>query len=304
MDQIDGKTLLIIAGVGKAGTTSLFSYLAQHPDICSSDVKEVNYFSTVRYPGPNIPPFESYLQHYSSCREKPIFLEASPGYFPGGEATARRIYQHHPEARFIIIFREPVKRLFSFYNYYKSRVQLRRGMNFDEYVQECLKIPEEEIFLPENRVFRGVYESFYSKFLPGWHQVFPNEQIKILFFEQLFTQIKPSLADICEWIQVPSQSYLQTVKLTRENKSMLYRSKFLQRVSISVNKLAEVFWRKYPNLKDKLRSIYFILNGKPSEEKISAEMEQRLRYMFAPYNKELKVQLQALGYSDLPEWLK
>ena len=40
---------LVIAGVPKAGTTSLFNYLAQHPDICPSDVKETRYFEPLRY---------------------------------------------------------------------------------------------------------------------------------------------------------------------------------------------------------------------------------------------------------------
>jgi hypothetical protein len=39
---------LVIAGVGAAGTTSLFYYLIQHPDICGSNVKEVRYFTPVK----------------------------------------------------------------------------------------------------------------------------------------------------------------------------------------------------------------------------------------------------------------
>ncbi len=42
---------LVIVGVVKSGTTSLFNYLSQHPDICPSDVKETRYFDPLRFGG-------------------------------------------------------------------------------------------------------------------------------------------------------------------------------------------------------------------------------------------------------------
>jgi len=298
------KLFLIISGVGKAGTTSLFHYLSQHPDICSSDVKEVGYFSNIRYPDSKLPAYASYLQHFSSCSEAPVYLDASPGYYPGAEVTARRIYKHLPDARIIIVFREPLKRLFSFYNYYKSRLELSREITFEDYIQACMSIPEEEIFLPENRVFRGVYESCYAKFLPGWLRIFPEEQIKILFFINLFSDIKSSLADICQWVNIPFENYLENVNISRENKTMLYRFKFLQEFSLSINKIGEAFWRKYSTLKNKLRSVYFFLNGLSPTEQISVDTEQRLQEMFLPYNNKLKIQLQDIGVKNLPDWLE
>src|SRR3954463_13629169 len=74
---------LVIAGVAKAGTTSLFNYLAQHPDICASDVKETRYFEPLRY-GEVLPPIESYTAHFRHRQGERYALEATPTYFYGG----------------------------------------------------------------------------------------------------------------------------------------------------------------------------------------------------------------------------
>src|SRR4051794_41003093 len=57
---------LIIAGVSKGGTTSLFRYLAQHPDICPSPIKELRYFEPLRY-GEPLTPIESCARHFEHC---------------------------------------------------------------------------------------------------------------------------------------------------------------------------------------------------------------------------------------------
>lgn len=40
---------LIIGGVHKAGTTSLFSYLMDHPKVCGSTKKEIHHYTPLRY---------------------------------------------------------------------------------------------------------------------------------------------------------------------------------------------------------------------------------------------------------------
>jgi len=304
MSEIDNKMLLIIAGVGKAGTTSLFQYLSQHVDICPSDVKEVNHFSTIRYAHTPFPPFEDYLQHFSACSGQPIFMEASPGYFPGGRSTAERIKRFVPNPRFIIVFREPISRLFSFYNYYKSRLRVEAEITFDAYIERCMSMPVKTLLLPQNKAFRGVYESYYDQFLLEWLDVFQDNKIRILFFEELFKDIKGTLDDLCGWLDIERYPFLNEVDLTRSNRTMLFKHKWLQNLSIKVNNNFEVFWRRNPKIKQTLRSIYYFLNGKKPEERINRVTEEKLQRLFAPHNQRLAAILQQHGYSVLPNWLK
>lgn len=76
---------LVIAGVGGAGTTSLFSYLIQHPDICGASVKEVRYFTPIKY-GHSLADLASYAHYFSHCADEKYLVESTPGYFYGGEA--------------------------------------------------------------------------------------------------------------------------------------------------------------------------------------------------------------------------
>ncbi len=304
MSVIDHKTMVIIAGVGKAGTTSLFQYLSQHADICPSDVKEVNQFSTIRYAQSQFPPFEDYLAHFSACAGQPILLEASPGYYPGGKATAERIKRFIPNPRIIIVFREPIKRLFSFYNYYKSRMKIKAESTFGAYVEKCLRMPVEELFLPENKAFRGVYECYYDHFLSDWFEVFADNQIKILFFEDLFVDVKKALKELCAWLDIADIPYLSEVNLARSNQTMLYKYQWLQNISIKINQLAEVFWRKNPKIKRALRSFYYFLNGKKTEESIDQATQTMLQTLFAPHNQRLAIILEQHGYTVKPDWLE
>ncbi len=104
----------IIAGVNKAATTSVFMYLSQHPDICPSSIKEVQYFLPVRYRADQLPPIEEYLQYFNHCGQEKYRMEATGKYFYGGQKTARIIKDTCGDINILLTFRNPVDRLFSF----------------------------------------------------------------------------------------------------------------------------------------------------------------------------------------------
>ena len=103
---------LIIAGVNKAGTTSLFSYLTQHPEIGGSSIKEACYFLPVRY-GNKVAPISEYQALFKDSLLCPVIMEATPGYFYGGYSLANEINKTLPDTKVIILLRDPVTRLLS-----------------------------------------------------------------------------------------------------------------------------------------------------------------------------------------------
>ena len=128
---------LVVAGVEKAGTTSLFDYLRQHPDICASDLKELNYFLPLRFPGGALSAREEYVGHYAHWRGEPYRLEASPAYWYGGPRVITALGEVLSEPRIVISLREPVARLWSAFTYLKSMGRLDRHVTIDEYVRKC-----------------------------------------------------------------------------------------------------------------------------------------------------------------------
>ena len=78
----------IIAGVNKAGTTSLFVSLSEHPDVVPSAIKESRYFLPARYGQPLAPTAE--WDDLFAAADRPVRLEATPSYFYGGARVEQR----------------------------------------------------------------------------------------------------------------------------------------------------------------------------------------------------------------------
>ena len=117
---------LVIAGVPKAGTGSLFAYLAQHPDICASDEKETGYFNHYnpqRHTGP-VPPLEEYARHFAHWKGERYALEATPTYSYGGRPVISAIRSVLGQPKIIISLRDPAERLWSAYRAAHPRATL------------------------------------------------------------------------------------------------------------------------------------------------------------------------------------
>ena len=123
----------MISGVVKGGTTSLFTYLSWNPDICSSSIKETRYFQPLRY-GKELPPIDEYTRYFCHFRGQKYIMEASPQYFLGGRELAQAIYEKLGLIKIIIVFRDPIDRLFSFYKHFKKGMKIPKSMSFDEYI--------------------------------------------------------------------------------------------------------------------------------------------------------------------------
>jgi len=101
----------IVAGVEKTGSTSLYNYLSQHPDVFMCTPKEPDFF----VPGKGVGTIEEYKSLFEAVRAETAVGEASVGYFHS-DGSADRIKQTIPEATIIVILRDPADRAFSHYN--------------------------------------------------------------------------------------------------------------------------------------------------------------------------------------------
>jgi len=287
--------------VVKAGTTSVFTYLSQHPDVCSSSVKEAQYFSGYRY-GKTIKPIDTYRKLFSRWGGEKFIMEATPGYFEGGEFLAGKIRDTvAKDIKILIILREPVDRLLSFFRYKKSILQLNKALRLDEYVSRCEHMSSDERRKQENDLYWGIEGGFYSNYLPGWFEVF-GDAVKVMFFDSLKADRRGFMAELCDWLDIDESIY-DGLNLEVENKSQNYRSKHLQRLALTINLRMEVFFRRWPSLKNALRSLYFLLNNDSYDEDYPAATLDHLRSIYRPYNVQLATILDAQNGANLPGWL-
>ncbi|MBX7107464.1 MAG: sulfotransferase domain-containing protein [Chitinophagales bacterium] len=298
---------LIIGGVHKAGTTSVYTYLSLHPAVCGSSAKEIGFFMPLRY-GREIPPMEKYAAYFTHCDAgKRYRLEASPSYLYGKEIIASRILKElGNEVKIIFIFRNPADRLFSFYERKKANAYLSVNTTFTDFIRKSLAYtdagPDEHREDEEALFMRGISEGYYIDYLPAWFDVY-GENLKILFFEDLKKDAMGFMQQLCAWLQLDFSRY-KPEDFVIENQTIAYRNRWMHKTMLRINKTFESFWRKNVGLKRTLRGLYKKINANAgAREKMTEEERNLLNEIYEPYNKRLAEFLRGKGIAQLPDWL-
>lgn len=103
----------LIIGAQKAGTSALFKYLSEHPEIVPAKEKELNFFQCDRRYLKGTSEYLSNFERNNFSNRSKIAFEASPAYLMFAEKTAERIYSFKPDIRLIVSLRDPIERAFS-----------------------------------------------------------------------------------------------------------------------------------------------------------------------------------------------
>ena len=296
---MDNSPNLIIAGVNKAGTTSLFSYLARHPQVGSSSIKETCYFLSIRY-GEPLAPIEEYQTLFEHINSSAVIMEATPGYFYGGLPLIERLKCILPEVKIIILLRDPADRLISFFNSMKAVLALDRNMTLGDYISTCHSLSNVDLKQKENNRYFGVEGGYYSSYVNEWLEGF-NTRLKILFFDDLQEHPGRVVYELCQWLEIDSGFY-RNFDFGIENQTAQYKNRRLHNTAITVNKKFETLLRRHPAIKYWSKQIYAGFNLDKNrriypEEKIMAQL------LYLESNQELATILKQYGISVLPEWL-
>lgn len=215
---MERPTFLIIGGQ-KCGTTSLYRYLAKHPDVFMSPVKELRFFSgeaASRKAAPNegraISNFATYCEHFEGASEHQAAGEASPSYifYPG---TAERIHQHLPDVQIIAILRDPIDRAFSEY-WHHWRMGRKLNDDFLSFVRSEDVNADPQFGDLRDCVRRGLY---YRQLEP-YFRLFDREQLLILLHEDLRSDARALAQRTCEFIGVNSDFAPNTIQAHNRGK--------------------------------------------------------------------------------------
>lgn len=272
---------LIICGAEKCGTTSLFGYLASHPDVRASLEKETDHF---RRPDADL---GSYLQRFpTDARAAPLHLESSPGYLAEADQVAPRLAQTLPQAQLLFVLRDPVDRLRSAYRFYQSRLHLPAGMSFDLFVSLCLDHDDGSLAAPPPGVLdwhlRAAMRGRYEKLLPWFEAHYAASRFHLVHYEDLRRDARATVKDICRFAGLDA-SHFANHAFTRENVSFGVRNRAIQRLAVQVNDGLEGLWRRHPGLKRSLLGWYKRFNAVPlQEDRLSQDTAGRLEAYYAP----------------------
>ena len=292
---------LLIIGVAKAGTTSLYRYLGQHPDVGLADIKELRYFSALRY-GEELGPIEGYSKHFEHCTRERYRMEATPGYYAGGRVVADAVNALLPEPRVIVIFRDPVDRCWSWFRFVRSTARIPKDMSFSDYLERCEKLHREGVDGQRvNQPFWGLGGGCYEMWLEAWLDVF-GDRCRIEFFEELARDPRATTEQQCTWLAL-DPSVCADFRYHVENRTVQYKNRALQKAALAMNRRSERFFTRHPDLKRALRGAYYRVNSEGSDDRMTAPERDRLREFYAPHNERLSAMLAAAGRKDYPDWL-
>lgn len=292
---------LLIAGVAKAGTTSLFRYLAQHPEVCPSSVKEARYFTGLRY-GEPLPPLTDYTSLFAHCSGQRYRMEATPGYYPGGEVVARAIDHLLPGSRVVVSFRDPVQRCWSWYRFVRSTARIPKDLGFPAYLDRCIDLHHQAVdHLAGNQPFWGLGGGCYDRWIDDWLEVF-GERLHVEFFEDLVTRPQEVIEGLCRWLDLDATA-CAAFGYHVENRTVQYKNRRLQQVALTLNREGERYFGRHPGFKRVLRGAYYRVNADTGTERLDPVSRDRLQAFYAPHNERLAESLAAAGRDRLPGWL-
>lgn len=298
----------IIAGTNKAGTTSLFRYLSDHPMVCGSSVKEICFFSgrDGKVSGVDL---QDYAGFFSRCDSAALVrVEASPGYLGGGKAVAEAIDSVLPDVRLIFLLREPVGRLVSFFRRNESRASpLVDGLSFTDFTELAISAdrqPRESRDDTTFRIWERLRAGCYAPLLREYRSVFPADRMCVLFFDDLAANPSGVVRRVCDFLGLDPAFY-DDYRFSIENKTRNYRMRWLHKLVFQANRRLEPLLNRSPTARKKIRAWYSVLNEKRQQAfSIDFAAENRLVDYYAGFNIELKEFLQKeYPGLELPAWL-
>lgn len=296
MERVDA----IIAGVNKAGTTSLYVSLAEHPDVAASAIKETRYFLPARY-GQALKPV-SVWHGYFTAADRPVRLEATPSYFYGGADVAHAIRSTVPNPKIVLVLREPVSRALSFFEYQKVRLRLPQEMTIEEYLAHTDALTDRDFDDPNNEKYMAIRGGRYADWLPQWWDVLGTDAVKVVYFEDLTAGGDAVLRDVAEFLGL-DPDLLGGTGLRSENRTTSFKYARLQSMALRFNDGFERLLRKAPSVKRRLRSMYLAVNGRATAKlEVSDAVAEELRERFVEPNRRLAALLDDAGIAR-PPWL-
>jgi len=214
-----------IAGAAKAGTTSLYHYLSQHPDVFMSPVKEPSHFSQetrvenyapelraklqrtmdelsmrlnngleVGVEGGIVSRREDYLKLFKGAHREHAVGEGSVSYL-WSPTAAKEIASFSPAAKIVLVLRHPAERAFSNYIYYLSDGHISHS--FSEHIACCLRTDGPlGIYHPFLEV--GMYGQQVERMLDH----IPQKQVRVWLYEETMADPAKFFREVLTFLEV------------------------------------------------------------------------------------------------------
>lgn len=280
------KPNLFIVGAAKCGTTSLYYYLSQHPEVFDCPVKEPHHF-TANYELKFL--ISGILKNANNHK---IVVDASVAYILF-DNIANAIQNFNNKAKIIILLRNPIERAFSAYSHNK-----RAGGTLS--FQEDLEIEDKESVLGIFRWTHYKKNGLYYDNVKHYLDTFGQEKVLILFNEDLESNPQNVISKVCNFLKIDA-SFVPKIDFTKQNTAHLTKN---PKISHLLNKYSQysMLWNGLKKIFpiQLLRRLKTIINpSMPFQETLTNE--KTIQQLKAYYKEDIN-KLETLLNRDLSAW--
>jgi hypothetical protein len=299
-----------IIGAARCGTTSLFSYLRQHPQVfmpehkepftmafkngnfINDDPKSFPYQKTYRELL-GISDYDKYLELFQKATHEKAIGEASTMYIHSLYAC-ENIKQLYPNAKLIVSLRNPVDQIHSSYYFALRKIKgIERG-NDIETLENLIRNQNEEFF-------QHFDAAFYCKHLKPYYDKFPKKNIHVILFEDFVKNTKSVLKGVFQYLEIDA-GFEPEIKV--QNRGAQYKNarlNYLLNKSAFVLKAKELIKHTTPRVFNKkfLALIWYI--DKFNSEKPPPLSQETRAHLLSIMREDID-NLQSLIGCDLSQW--
>jgi hypothetical protein len=293
----------LIIGAARSGTTALCNTLGQHPEIYISSLKEPHFLAfsgeklEFRGPGDNVlinreavTNFEAYQSLFSGVCDEIAIGEGSVSTLYYNERAIDNIRRFTPDAKLIVILRNPIQRAFSSFLYMTAH-----GHEPLHQFERALDQEQQRINDNWHHIWHYTRMGLYGGQIAAFLNAFGAERVKVVLFEDLKLTPAETTADLFRFLNVNPDFEADTS--TQVNRSGIPRSRLLQYVLYQVNERQTVKRALKAIVPLKVRE--WVRRANLSHPSMPVSTQTRLKAVF----EQDVLQLQELLNRDLSHWL-
>lgn len=295
-----------IIGAPKAGTTALYTYLAAHPHIFMPHLKEPFYFCSdfpaCREKATSITTMTKYLKLFAGATERHLVRgEASPLYLLS-QVAVPTILKLNPDARFIVMLRNPVELVHSFhsqlvYSLHESVNNFEQAWRLQEERSRGRHIPKdclEEAILQYRQI--GMLGDQLARLLKHARQ----SHVKVLLFDDLVASPRQLYEEVLAFLDVPTD---HRSHFPKENANKIRRSPLLTRMLrhpvFPLNILRDHYFRHAKRDAWLIRLVARLNSKRVTRPQLSPELRCELE---AEFHDDIRLLENLIG-RDLSHWV-
>ncbi|MFN0188408.1 MAG: sulfotransferase domain-containing protein [Bacteroidia bacterium] len=201
--MITKKVDFLIIGAQKGGTTALYYYLRNHPEIEMEQEKELHFFDDENAFAKTPPNYLTYESQFENKKGARIFGEATPNYLYW-IPSCQRILAYNTNIKLIALLRNPIERAYSHWN-----MEFKRNAEFAnfEFCIESEKKRLAKVHPHQHRVYSYIDRGMYAEQIKRYKKFFNEDQLLFIKYEDFKNNNEKVLIKIFNFLGANSMLY-------------------------------------------------------------------------------------------------